>query len=146
MRRDVLAVAAHEVSHGLAWRAAGFSAGPARLSRGLFGGVSDARCGNGAERLTEANVTGYLVGCAAGAAGQRLFVARYLGGRDGGAGAGASSDRADHRWVETSWCTGTSWSAAERRATALLRPRLTRIERLVVQLARTGHLPRSAFH
>lgn len=146
VRRDVLALAAHEVSHGLAWAHAGFPAGPARVETGLFGGARGGWCKNGASgRLNASNATGFLVGCAAGRAGQRLVVARLLGGRDGGLGDGSGSDREDFRYSERYYRTGLSFAAAERHATALLRPRLARVGALTVRLAVAGRLSRSDF-
>ncbi|MBN9758880.1 hypothetical protein Ae406Ps2_3014c [Pseudonocardia sp. Ae406_Ps2] len=147
VRRDVLAVAAHEVGHGLAWAHAGFAAGPARVETGLFGGPCGASCKHGASgRLNESNVVGFLIGCAAGRAGQHLFTARYLGGRDVGAtGDDAARDRGDFDYSERYYRTGLSWAAAQRHATALLRPRLARVERLAVRLAVTGRLSRTDF-
>ncbi|WP_139320158.1 MULTISPECIES: hypothetical protein [unclassified Pseudonocardia] len=142
---EVLAVAAHEVGHGVAFAAAGYVAGPARMRFGwLLGSPYDAGCKVGPPSTTKRTAPGLLVGYAAGNAAQRLFTDRYLGWF-GGAGNGSYGDRSLFAETESYWESGLSWEQAERRAKTLLRPRLDRIAVLAVDLARTGHLPRGSF-
>lgn len=136
----VLAVAAHEVAHGIAWRAAGFCPGPVWLRYGLLGGLADGGCEHNARgRVTAGNVDGFLVGLMAGAAGQARCASRHLSGRCARAGSN-SADRGEFVHLQCHYRTGLTQGAARRRAESLLSRSGARLDALTVRLARSGRI------
>lgn len=127
-----LVVAAHEVAHGLVWRAGGFPAGPAELETRFFGGLSAGGCPHNARgRVTDRNIEDFLLGYAAGTAAQKRCAREYLRGRHARNGS-CSDDRAGFKRMNR------SWSAAQRRS--LRRISTRELDELTVKLARTGRV------
>ncbi|OLL69887.1 hypothetical protein Ae168Ps1_6370c [Pseudonocardia sp. Ae168_Ps1] len=135
-----IAVSAHEIGHLVAWRAGGFAAGPATVTKGLFGGVGRGDCPSGARGVVdEHNIDAYLVGCAAGAVTQKRCSKLYLRGRCGSWwSTGCSADRAAFRRMRRSWRRPMSWGQAERKAAALLERHARRLDELTIRIATTG--------
>lgn len=140
----LLAVAAHEVAHGIVWRHYGFPIIKMVLETGLFGGLSGAYCRRGDLWLDAGNVEGFLIGLAAGAAGQVRCATRYLG--HGGwraasdAQGGASDDRSEFRRLARAHQRSVSFGTAQRRAESVLSSHSSQLDRLTARLARTGYV------
>lgn len=137
----VIAVAAHEVGHGIAWADAGFPVGPIRVERGWFGGVSGGYCKhNAGGRVTERNVYGFLIGCAAGFVAQKRCAQLYLGGRHRNSGGCNGPD--EFKWVQRTMDRRDrmSWGQAKSRAERLLARHGNRLDALTARLAYSGRL------
>ena len=147
VRAELLEVAAHEVGHGLVWRAGGFGIDHMSVRTGLFGGVTDAYCRRRPLWLDTTNIDAYLVGLAAGTAGQLRHLThhqRYGWGARGRAEAGASHDRAEFRRLARAHHSRLSWPSAVTAAGHILTARSARLDRLTLTLARQGRLSGSA--
>lgn len=139
-----LAVAAHEVGHGIVWSHYGFPIKKMVLEAGLFGGVSRAYCRRGELWLDAGNIEGFLFGLAAGAAAQVWCATTFLGHSGwraaSDARSGASDDFAEFRRLARAHNHTLGIDAAQRRARSVLISRAGLLDRLTAQLARTGHV------
>lgn len=147
VRAELLEVAAHEIGHGLVWRAGGFGIDHMSVRTGLFGGVADAYCRRRPLWLDTTNIDAYLVGLAGGAAGQARHLTHHqrgVWGARGRAHAGASHDRAEFRRLAPAHGSRLSWSGAVTAAARILAARSAQLDRLTLALARQGRLSGSA--
>lgn len=139
-----LAVAAHEIGHGIVWRHYGFPIKKMVLQTGLFGGISRAYCRRGDLWLDASNIEGFLVGLAAGAAAQLRCATTFLGHGPGRAASdarsGARDDHTEFRRLARAHNCKLSIDAAEVRASSILTSHADLLDRLTAQLARTGHI------
>lgn len=136
----LLKVAAHEIGHALVWRHAGISIREVRLSRGWFGGISDAYCRPDIDDVTRSTIDPYLTGLMGGAAATARFATTFQGawptsGRDGSA-----ADIDTFRWYARRVGSRLSIGAAQSRARSILAGHTSRLDRHTVELARTGRL------
>lgn len=144
INREVLEAAAHEVGHGLCWVAGGFGISHLVVSKGWFGGVSDAYCQRRKLWLTCDNIEAYLIGLAGGAAGQIRHLTTHQGHggwRAGGRAYGnAAHDRSEFRRLGRAHGCRLSWSSAVGKARRIIDARAGRHDRLTVALARSGQV------
>jgi hypothetical protein len=143
-----LEVAAHEVGHALCWRAAGFPIVHLVIRRGVFGGITDARCRHGRVWLDAHNVDGYLIGLVGGPAAQARFLTTHhrawrSTARSRARGNGAA-DLAEFTRLARAHRTRLSVEAAWRAADRLLTTRAGALDRLTARLAATGRITGSA--
>lgn len=136
----LLKVAAHEIGHALVWRHAGISIREVRLSRGWFGGISDAYCKPDIGDITTATIDPYLTGLMGGAAAQARFAATFEGAWFDSGRYGSAADIDTFRWYARRIGSRLSIGAAQSRARSILNGHTARLDRLTVELARTGRL------
>jgi hypothetical protein len=144
VRPVLLECAAHEVGHGLCWKAGGFAVKAMGVRPGLFGGVGNAYCDCRDVWLDAGNIDAYLVGLAGGAAGQARHLITHEGlGRWGArsrSDGNAGWDRAQFRRLAPAHGSRMSWTAAVTAAGRIIGSRSARHDRLTVTLARAGRL------
>lgn len=82
VRPDYLAVAAHEVGHGIAWHTAGIRIDHMAVEVGWFGGLKDSYCRRADGFILDAgNALGFLIGLAAGGVAHYRLLTDHLGYR-----------------------------------------------------------------
>lgn len=137
---QVLKVAAHEIGHALVWRHAGIAIREVRLSRGWFGGISDAFCRPDIGDVTKATIDPYLTGLMGGAAATARFVTTFQGAWLTSGREGSAADIDTFRWYARRVGSRLSIGAAQGRARSILAGHASRLDRFTVELARTGRL------